>query len=202
MPSKLFRYCIVANISTASVLITAMPASALVLNWSFQTTKGLVKGTVEGLIFDQDNQKDDIIVSVTDSPLFLGSLPVLFEESQILGGTGFSVDEDGLVTASIVLREYTLSGSNTIENIVLLQSSSGSYFVQSEYSPGDPFKILSRAENYSNPSKSLVIENFPIPEPVPAPLPILGAAAAFKFSRKLRRRCSILKNSKGVTSEI
>ena len=49
-------------------------------------------------------------------------------------------------------------------------------------------------QDLKNPSRSAAVKHailsnpIPNPEPVPSPLPVLGAAAAFRISRKLRKR--------------
>jgi len=77
--------------------------------------------------------------------------------------------EDGTgVIISIVFADF-IQGNTIFNNGII--------------NPSDPFTVYAQATLYTAPT--------PAPAPAPGPLPLFGAAAAFGFSRKLRKRIKL-----------
>lgn len=172
-------------------LAAQSPAHALTnpINWSFESANGMVSGTIEGLTLDQDNQAQDVIVKVTQVPRFTGNPQITFNYNHYLAG-GFNVGRNGAVTADIAYRSFTPIRFGFEINNLRLASTFSSSFSQTKIAfTGLDFKSHRAA------TPILSIESLPAPQAVPGPLPIVGAAAAFSWSRALKRRCTRLNNS-------
>ncbi len=154
--------------------------------------------------------------SITGSGTFTtnGDTPTVGTTYTVTGATGsFTGDVPGTFS---ILEDLPISSSTTLQwsgestNQLLLmnniglsgpQQTIGLFSLSNDFSPADSLTIfifrstdpcgtLSAAGvcNYSLTSASLTPQS--APEPIPGPLPVLGAGAAFGFSRRLRRRIS------------
>jgi hypothetical protein len=150
--------------STAS-LVAPQAASALNFTFSFGGVTGLITGLVEG-----SNSCDGsvCIVSVEKVGAAIGT-----PTGPYAGNGLFQVQTSG-GTPSIVLANWDgISGNGSLE-----------FFF------GSRGRLSTNSEPFLNDEGDATFT--PAPSAVPGPLPLLGAAAAFGFSRKLRKR---LKNS-------
>lgn len=160
------------------VCLQAGAASALQFYFSFTGTSSLsadpavVTGLVSGLL---DNQSDQIsgitvkILSATNTPPI--AWPV-FDDSLYSDGAGFDVVNGAVTGVDIIYELYN-------PNILLALGNQGylNPFIIHQ-APPVPFSI---DDPDSSASNSLVFQL------VPGPLPVMGAAAAWGWSRRLRR---------------
>lgn len=166
--------------SGACALATSLPAQALTFNWSWSLTDGgptsetgTVSGTVSGLLSNTPNQTS-ITATVTSAPNTPpGGWTNDWSYDALGAGNGLSVDANNNVTGTISFRNS--------KNDLLLLSTGGDY----------PTLVSENGlyinSNYAIPS-NISFDLVPDPSPVPGPLPLLGAAAAFGWSRRIRRR--------------
>jgi hypothetical protein len=156
-------------------------ASALTFNFSFSgggspQSPTTVTGIIEGLIDNTNDQTNGLtatILSATNTPP--GGWPVF---TNVTAGQGFDVS-GGEVTGVNIRFEAG-------DNLLLLGNQNG-FSPQLQTLP--PAPTASNINFNNSPSNTLVFTAVDSAE-VPGPLPVLGAGAAFGFSRKLRRRIS------------
>jgi hypothetical protein len=164
----------------AALLATCLhagAASALSFNFTFTgdgspIDPGTVTGIVDGLVDNLNNQGAGLsftITSATNTPA--GGWQVF--TNYIYGGIDVT---GGLITASDIwyannVNQSLRLGNQYILNPLLLDSNTNEYII----------------DRNPTPSNSLVFS--PVSSAaVPGPLPLFGAAAAFGWSRQLRRR--------------
>ena len=172
------------------------------LEWSVAGTgTGTTSGSITGSgTFTTNGDTPTVgttytITGVTGS--FTGDVPGTFslrEDLTVDSSGSTTLQWSGESTNQLLLKEdFGLSG--TLQKFVDFSSSSN------DFSPADSLTIFifrstdpcgtssaAGACQYSLTSASLTPQS--APEPIPGPLPVLGAGAAFGFSRKLRRRIS------------
>ena len=106
---------------------------------------------------------------------------------QVTGGQVISV-------ASTQIGDVTITGGNPGQGLRLFASSGPSPIAYGDTGVTGTviFDSTFTISNNSNPSFQVANVNFQVfdnpPGTVPGPVPLLGAAAAFGYSRKLRRR--------------
>lgn len=161
--------------------LQAGAASALSFNFTFTgngspTSPATVTGVVDGLVDNLNDQKTGLTVTVT-SATNSGLLPDVFTDADYLLGDGFDVS-GGQVTG-VSIEYFTASWMIHLGN-----QSFGNPNYSSTNSP------VYNSDSSSGPNNSLAFT--PItpqaPASAPGPLPLFGAAAAFGWSRQLRRR--------------
>ena len=165
----------------ACSLAASLPANALTFNWSWDlnlgspSSSGTVQGTISGLVDDQANQISGVVVEVLSAPNTPPggwSGPWVFEAGSGLGFAvlgGFVTVYDGKFTNSSLDDLFFGNCSNWCPQLANSDES---------------------LNNGSNPG-SITFFNVPEPDPVPGPLPLLGAGAAFGWSRRIRRRLKV-----------
>jgi hypothetical protein len=105
-----------------------------------------------------------------------------------------SADVSNAIQGYFVVRPGAYEFNPQSPDVELLASGSSNLFAQTfTVTQGDTvrFGIYTQA-NTAGKLGSLTIDSFNITEPVPAPLPLLGAGAAFSWSRRLRRRIKVV----------
>jgi len=123
---------------------------------------------------DQTSGLTLTIISATNTPV--GGWPIF---TSLIGGSGFDVTNGQVTGVDIFYVDPSFTRALQLGN-------------QGNYSPtlGDSNMTSLNSENNSASTNSLVFS--PVSSAaVPGPLPLLGAAAAFGWSRQLRRRIKI-----------
>ena len=171
----------------AAACLQTGAASALTWNWSFTTTNGYVgSGT-----FTTDSQT-----------------PIAFTSEAVKSITGTIADGATIYTITGLdtgLNEFQWNGSYDAGNSPILTDGGGIYFV-SEPTSGPSFVTnifndytgsfaaaneINYTQFYLNDPDSIASSSLIpqyTPSSVPGPLPLLGAGAAFGWSRRMRRR--------------
>jgi len=166
--------------------LQAGAASALGFNFTFTgfgfpTSPATVTGTVGGLVDNFSNQITGVTVTVTGATNS-GLLPEVFADVDSFLGDGFDVSGGQITGVDIryfnALNAHTLDlGNNNSESLLF-----NSY-------DGGPFGIFQNTDNDPSPLNSLRFTPITAASSsVPSPIPLFGAAAAFGWSRQLRRR--------------
>ena len=166
--------------------LQAGAASALSFNFTFTgvgvptpTPTATVTGIVDGLVDNVDNQTTGLtftITSATNTPI-----PGWSKFSNYVFGSGIDVF-GGQVTGASVFFNNSFDGTQSLflGNVGIFRSE------LSSYSATDSVPYFNRDPD-PTPSNTLLFT--PVsPASVPGPLPLFGAAAAFGWSRRLRRR--------------
>lgn len=165
--------------STASlVALTSLtsPAKALDFNWQFNneigspTTGGIVTGTISGLLDNTFDQISGLTITVTSAP----NTPTRgwdYNNFSYADGDGFDVINGQVVgaDASFFNPDFT--------QFLSLSDGSRSYPQLIDFSTSTDNSAPSGITTFTTPVSS-----------VPGPLPILGAASAFGWSRRVRKR--------------
>ena len=176
----------------ACALATTLPANAaLTFDFSFDVTNGgpdvatgTVTGTISGLVDNTANQKNGLIVSNLSAPNTPpGGWPANLEALTFIGN-GITVSNGNVVSYDIRFGSNPQFG----EQYDLALEEAGLVFL-------DYLKFIPDNANFFNQGAEGTVVTFtsqsgPGPAQVPGPLPLLGAGAAFGWSRKLRRRVS------------
>jgi hypothetical protein len=164
----------IGPIVTSGMAISATPASAPVASsLAYAQYPGIVSGNIFGF-------NADVSFSIVfDKPVAIFGMGVL--DPNFLGNRLSAYDVSGNVL------DFTDSG--TLDFPVGPTGGSLSSYVGFSY--GSP--VIKRIELVGAPGDLLGIDNigYLSPASVPGPLPALGMAAAFGFSRKLRRRIKV-----------
>jgi hypothetical protein len=117
----------------------------------------------------------DVYEGILTGPMTISSNPLLVEEPDAIASTGdlFGIITDPyqLVLPKNYLSNMELTGQSTYKNVTIADLG---------LSPGLGSWTWGSSANGSLDSINLVV--------VPGPLPVIGAATAFAWSRKLRRR--------------
>lgn len=158
--------------------LQAGAASALSFNFTFTGTgiptgPATVTGTVDGLVDNLNDQKTGLTVTVTSATNSL-SLPATFTDSDYNFGSGFDVSGGQVTGVDIQYINNGTSGTLQLGN-------------QSGFIPSFRYNIYG-LYNFDTSSSSTNSLLFTPVASVPGPLPLLGAGAAFGWSRRLRRR--------------
>jgi hypothetical protein len=189
-------------------LLAPAPASALSFSFSFTDSGQTITGLITGLDDNSDFQTDPpVSVSITSGPAqTLGTYT--FEASGLLGDAGFSTSNGDLILKEIPANEFPsrfiiwtgILPSPTLGDPPLGVLRFGRATFVEELAPlrfgrvtGVWAPVLPTRRN---PLPEGLIDGLvrfeavadPTPAEVPGPLPLLGAAAAFGYSRKLRHR--------------
>lgn len=180
-PQAILAPAVVALGVATSSLLAPQAASALDFTFSF----GGVKGLIEGLQDNASNQTSPL-VKVTDSPI--GGLGSYTNISPI----GFAVSA-GAISAADYLgftsRVPTLSDLPRLEifDCILEDPTNGARLetVCGQLAVGGN---LNGVRTLVFESGTVSFDRVVPAESVPGPIPLLGAAAAFGISRRLRRR--------------
>ena len=172
------------GVATAS-LLAPQAASALDFNFSF----GGVEGLFSGLADNTANQIAGVTVSVTNNGGTSAPLGT-YSFNSFLGRTGFVV-ASGSVTESSQWLGLSSPGGTFTPGAWIIN------FAPSNIPPSSGDLVLLGGDGIGD------IQGKPItftaagqpPQPVPGPLPLFGAAAAFRFSRKLRDRINVTRTT-------
>lgn len=168
--------------ATLAATLNAGLASALDFTFTFSgqgypTDPGTVTGIISRLVDNLDNQTTGItatILSATNGPSGGGTWGP-FTDANYRGGTGFDVSGGAITGVDILWYK----NSSTFPFLLQLGNTNG-------YPPvlqDEGFLVSFTVDQNSSSQNSL---RFAL---VPGPLPLFGAAAAFGWSRRLRRRC-------------
>jgi hypothetical protein len=162
-------------------LACSLPANALTFSWSFtdnyipgSPTFGLeTSGTITGLSEGVNNFKlPGITLAVTSSETSLG-----------LSTFSSSPAQDGTVTVTNgLITDYDFNLVADERSGAFLAGLGGVLYT---VAPGDTTFYTGNANIFSPVS----------PAPVPGPLPVLGASAAFAWTRRIRKRISLAARS-------
>ena len=187
MPQILNKaFCASLITATAVLGLNAGGAAALDFNFSFSTTTGTtstptnpatVTGIISGLIDNSIRQTSGLtvtILSATNAPA--GGWPTFTSVSS--GGSGIWVSNGQVTSANLIFR----NGDSYLEFGTVNNPDNRNYYPLLDYF-GTTY--VSNAGS-SGPSTSNL--TFTPVSQAPSPLPIMGAGAAFGWSRRLRRR--------------
>jgi hypothetical protein len=166
---RVFKRFFIRTLAGAALLaagLQAGAASALSFNFTFSgpgipTNPGIVTGIVEGLVDNASNQITGVTATITSSTN--GPSNITFSNG---AGSGFDVS-GGQITGG----GLTWFGTNEVLELNGLFSS-----------------YITASFNEITTSNGFPIYTPLSPASVPGPLPLLGAGAAFGWSRRLRRR--------------
>ncbi|QPN62238.1 hypothetical protein [Synechococcus sp. CBW1004] len=173
----------IASFFVAS-LLSATQAKAALFNYEFMNVDGAVPGTVKGSITlpDGDGTFAASLVTIDSYPaaLGLGPTPISISPSDMLsssftvgGGQILSSDFFGLINqfTALALNDTSVCGTG-VPGVSFL----------------DLFDAIDCGVTGVLDSASSTLSFSPAAASVPGPLPLLGAAAAFAHSRRLRAR--------------
>lgn len=164
----------------ACALLASLPANALSFNWAFlnnggrpgvgETTSGTITGLNEGLN----------LLNVEGITLFVESSQNAPDNTILTsGGTG----RGSITVANGIIVAYNFS--IPLGTALDFSAESDSYALYYDYDTDyNDYNDISSAGGIGN------IFSSPGPAPVSGPLPLLGAGAAFAWTRRLRRRIS------------
>ena len=185
------------GVATGS-LLAPQAASALDFTFSFGGTGGQSSaGTVTGLITNLGvgaNTCDGstaCVVTVTSTSTLTGQLGT-YNYAIGLGPGTFVVSSSGVLSANWTGTGSGI-GSPSILSIFDASTFQGIQGIWSVY--GTEKTTLA-----GPPVTFAAVQPPPSPASVPGPLPILGLAAAFGFSRKLRKRIKLHKGSSDISN--
>jgi hypothetical protein len=163
--------------------LEAGAASALSFNFSFSgdgfpNTPATVTGTVDGLVDNLNDQVTGITVTVTSATN--GPAPITFTDADyVYSGDGFDVAGGQIGDVDIM---YTNPSFFTL-------------ILANHANPNSLTPYYADAGSFGNDnltaSSSVLVFTPVAPASVPGPLPLLGAGAAFGWSRRLRRRIKV-----------
>lgn len=170
--------------------LQAGAASALSFDFSFTgidnfNSPAEVVGTVAGLVDNLNGQTTGLTVTIEMSWYRIWILPSEFTDADYISGTGFDV-ADGLVTGVNIFYKselYKDDSFSLFHNLFL--GNQGLY--SPEYSDNHGGYNLDPDSNSTNTLRFAPVFT-PVAPSAPGPLPLFGAAAAFGWSRQLRRR--------------
>jgi len=176
---RAFKRFFIRTLAGAALLATGLQAgaaSALSFNFSFTgtgnpTSPAIVTGIVSGLVDNTNDQKTGLTVTITSATN--GPSDIVFTDANYAFGDGFDVALGQVTGVNI---RYNASG-----NIKLFLGN------QDFFSPQYTDDLFDNIDAIESSSNSLVFTPSG-PASVPGPLPLLGAGAAFGWSRRLRRR--------------
>ena len=163
----------------AIALLSASQAKAASFNYEFMNVNGAVPGTVKGTITlpDGDGTFPASAVTITSYPASLG-----------LGATPISI-------SNLVKNIFVVSAGDIIDSDFLgeINAKTGLAFFDSVACGGgatflDKFDAADCGSSGVLDTNSLTLSFSPAAANVPGPLPLLGVAAAFAHSRRLRTR--------------
>jgi hypothetical protein len=175
--------------------LQAGAASALSFNFTFTGSifgnypgdPVTVTGIVDGLLDNVNGQNSGLTLTITSATNTPPAGWPVFTDSQLIRGTGFNVS-GGVVTGVNV--EYQISGVPFLE--LDLNNTGVGFRNNLSYSGGSTQTLFINA-NPDNTSAGISFSPVtPVPSSVPGPIPLFGAAAAFGWSRQLRRRIKTL----------
>lgn len=178
LPIRLSRLALISGAALA-VSLNAGPASALDFTFSFSGTGGSpidstsVTGLITGLADNTPDQTTGFTIAITSATNNPANGWSTFDT--YFSGSGFTVSGGAITSASLDYRNI---------NGDVLQLFTGGNIVLA----GGGFTIF----NLDVGTSASTLQFTPATSTVPGPLPIVGAAAAFRFSRRLRYRCKIL----------
>lgn len=168
-----------------AVLAGSLPARALTFTVSFFNEEG-VKGQVNGVITGLKEGRNDMIVpGITFTLLQSANIP-----SGPSGYIPFSI-ESGPLSNNGYDNYIQVSNGQVTDYVFSLKDGVGQFdgYID-DYINIDNFAALAsnpfRGTEYNGIQQANV---FSPAASVPGPLPVLGASAAFAWSRRLRRRC-------------
>lgn len=168
----------------AALLATCLQAgaaSALSFNFSFTgtgnpTSPATVTGIVDGLVDNLNDQKYGLLITITSATNTPSGGWTVFT-NYYADGEGFDVSGGQVTGVNIVLYANDRPQKLYLGN-------------QDEYNPFlvTPFPIEMYNADRNNTTSNSLMFTPASSVPVPGPLPLFGAAAAFGWSRQLKRR--------------
>ncbi len=180
-PHRLKRLMAHGAVGTALLAISLHAGDASALGFTFTFTgigtpidPGTVTGIVDGLVDNLNDQKTGLTLTITSSTNTPSGGWNAF--TQYIGGNGFDVSGGQVIgvdiayTNSISQKLFLGNQNNTTTSLY----ESSSIYV---YDPVNSSTSTLQFTPISSPAA-----------PAPSPLPLFGAAAAFGWSRQLRRR--------------
>ena len=126
---------------------------------------------------------------------FSGTSGVFSEVTITTGGVSLSASTPYVLFFSTIGETQTAS-SNTNWGMIYSDVYSGGDFVYSN----DSSSFTSPWDTFTGNDLAFKVNTAPATSSVPGPLPILGVAAAFGFSRKLRKRIKLHRGTSAVSS--
>lgn len=157
-----------------ATLAACGPANALTFNWSFlnnngtPSTGGTITGTISGLA---EGINDVSTAGITVNVLQSQNVPI--------GSLTTGADAAGSGTITVLNGNVTDYNFNIIKN-----DNSRTFGAGLGGGAGYVIPDINDADVYNGPDNIFGSA----PNPVPGPLPLLGASAAFAWSRRLRQR--------------
>ena len=160
--------------------LQAGAASALSFNFSFTgtgnpTSPATVTGVVDGLVDNLNDQKYGLLITITSATNTPSGGWTVFTD--YADGEGFDVSGGQVIGVNI-----NLYANNLPQKIYLGNQDYHNPFLVTTF----PI-VISNADDNNTTSNSLMFTPASSVS-VPGPLPLFGAAAAFGWSRQLRRR--------------
>lgn len=175
-----------APVASALLVLAGMPAKAVTTwNWSFASaTAGSASGTFTTADVTPTAGVTYSITGISGTYIPSTNIPLAITGLSGYGGADNTFQWDGSPTSSILV---TFSGIS-----FLTSSGDVNLFSGGTYVP--PSVVISNFGQFG--SNNITSTLSPLaPAPVPGPLPIIGAAAAFSWSRRLRSRISLADRS-------
>lgn len=165
--------------------LQAGAASALSFNFTFSgggnpASPTTVTGVVSGLVDNTSNQKSGLTVTISSATNTPSGGWSSFSDPNYIAGDGFDVF-GGVVTGVDIgyingIQAFDLGNQNNFLPSLLEPDPSGLNVYNRDFN------------NASNNSLVFTPVGGPSPAAAPGPLPLFGAAAAFGWGRRLRRR--------------
>jgi hypothetical protein len=165
----------------AFVVLGSAPARAL--SWNVSATfTGSFSGTATG-------------TAVTDgTEAVIGQTYTISSITGVLNALGQSLPISGPTTYQSASNTFVYNGPGTPIFAAGATGISWSFLFSSInvntnlYNPAGPGIVTAWRTSFSQSGTVTSSSITPVPTPTPGPLPLLGAAAAFRWSRRLRRR--------------
>jgi hypothetical protein len=170
--------------------LQAGAASALSFDFSFTGIDNFnrpaeVVGTVAGLVDNLNGQTKGLTVTIEMSTYRIFILPIDFTDADYVSGTGFDVANGWVAGVNIFYKSELIKSDSFPFFHNLFLGNQGLY--SPEYSDNYGGYNLDPDSNSTNTLRFAPVFT-PVAPSAPGPIPLFGAAAAFGWSRQLRRR--------------
>jgi hypothetical protein len=175
------------GVTIATAALVPQEAKAALFNFSYNFSTGQVAGKLDGTL---QGDRNTVFITSFSNLTFKGSpaldVPFIDSVSNFLGSSG----NPPATSLNGIFQDFTACDTPACNDgfALIPDGFFGGPIVSSGPSFGDTF------EPYNSQNWSLT--------PVPGPLPLLGVAAAFGYSRKLRKRLKSSKPDVTSTTEV